>query len=54
MRALEHLDVGQLRGDNHQPYQAAKGMVKIGFLVLKNMFKGQQMKIEGLLDAIAH
>ena len=47
MRALEHLDVGQLRGDNHnhQPYQAAKGMVKIGFLVLKNMFKGQQMKI---------
>ena len=27
---------------------------KIGFLVLKNMFKGQQMKIEGLLAAIAH
>ena len=34
--------------------QAAKLIAKIGFLVHKNMFKGQQMKIEGLLAAIAH
>ena len=34
--------------------QAAKLMAKIGFLVLINMFKGRQMKIEGLLAAIAH
>ena len=34
--------------------QAAKVMAKIGFLVLKNMFKGQQMKIEGLLAALAY
>ena len=34
--------------------QAGKVMAKIGFLVLKNMFKGQKMKIEGLLAAIAH
>ena len=34
--------------------QAAKLMAKIGFLVLTNMFKGQKMKIEDFLAAIAH
>ena len=34
--------------------QAAKLMAKIGFSVLTNMFKGQKMKIEDFLAAIAH
>ena len=43
-----------LNQGTHMCKQAAKMMAKIGFLVLKNMFKGQQMKIESLLAAIAH